>query len=159
MSSADPPIAMQGLKGTKMAVVFVGIGVAVGVAIAFAIVLSQPQGQVFTHAVDDSENPLLNPDFLKTYQTSLRTGAYYKSTIGVGQETFFSADAKGGREPYSYEWKFSDGVVLHAQNSTRSFDKPGTYTFDMTVTDANGKTAGATDMNIKVFEEKNTAAP
>jgi hypothetical protein len=147
-------MTMVALKGTKLAVVFVGIGIAVGVVIALAIVGSQTQGMVFARMVedDDRDNPLLDPDFLKSYEATVRTGAYYKSEVAVGQDTFFVSDAKGGKQPYSFEWKFSDGVVLTAQNSTRSFDTPGTYHFDLTVTDADGKKAGSTNMSISVKE-------
>ena len=143
---------MVALKGTKMAALFLGVGVAVGVAIALAVVWNQTRGQVYTNAVEDSENPLMDPDFLKKYASELRTGAYYKSEVVVGQEAFFISDAKGGKQPYTFEWKFSDGVVLTAQNSTRTFDSPGKYNFDLTVTDADGKKSGSTDMSVSVKE-------
>lgn len=143
---------MSGLKGTKMAVVFVGVGIAVGVIVSFAIISSQNQEDVFARVVEDSDNPFLDPEYLKTYQTSLRTGAHYRSDVVVGQEAFFISDAKGGKLPYTFEWMFSDGVVLTAQNSTRTFDAPGTYHFDLTVTDADGKKAGGTAMTVNVRE-------
>ena len=143
---------MSGLKGTKMAVVFVGVGIAVGVIVSFAIISSQSQEGVFARVVEDSDNPFLDPEYLKTYQTSLRTGAHYRSDLVVGQEAFFISDAKGGKLPYTFEWKFSDGVVLTAQNATRTFDAPGTYHFDLTVTDADGKKAGGTAMTVNVKE-------
>ena len=142
------------MKGAKLAALFVGIGVVAGIVIAFAIVRSQTQGQVFARVVEDNENPFLDPEFLKTYQTNLRTGAYYRSQVAVGEPTFFVSDAKGGKQPYTYEWEFSDGVVLTAQNSTRAFDTPGTYYFDLTVTGADGKKAGSTQMSIRVVDEK-----
>jgi PKD repeat protein len=143
---------MSRLKGTKMAVVFVGVGIAVGVIVSFAIISSQNQGDVFARVVEDSENPFLDPEYLKTYQTSLRTGAHYRSDVLVGQEAFFISDAKGGMQPYTFEWQFSDGVVLTAQNATRTFDASGTYHFDLTVTDADGKKAGGTAMTVNVRE-------
>jgi PKD repeat protein len=143
----------MGLKGAKLAAVFVGIGVVAGIAIAFAIVRSQTQGQVITRVVEDNENPFLDPEFLKTYQTELRTGAHYKTQADVGEPAFFVSDAKGGRLPYTFEWKFSDGVTLTSQNSTRTFEVPGTYFFDLTVTDADGKKAGSTKMSIRVTDE------
>jgi len=135
-----------------MAAVCVGVGIAVGVAVSFAIISSQNRGNVFTRVVDDGENPFLDPEYLKTYESNLRTGAQYKSEVVVGQEAFFVSDAKGGKQPYTFEWKFGDGVVLTTQNATRTFDTPGTYHFDLTVTDADGKKAGSTDMTINVRE-------
>jgi PKD repeat protein len=143
---------MVALKGTRLAAIFGGVGVAVGIAIALAVVSSQTQGQVFARVVEDGENPFLDPEFLKTYQTSLRTGAHYKSEVEVGQEAFFVSDAKGGKQPYSFEWKFDDGVVLTDQNATRVFESPGQYRFDLTVTDADGKKAGSTEMSVRVSE-------
>lgn len=149
--------AVQGLKGTRLALVFIGIGIAAGIGIALAIVNSQTQGQIFQRVVEDGDNPFLDPEFLKTYQTNLRTGAHYRSQVAVGEETFFVSDAKGGKTPYSYEWTFSDGVVLTSQNSTRAFETPGNYTFDLKVTDADGKSAGSTDMSIRVVENAEPA--
>ena len=141
---------MAGLKGTKMAAFLVGVGIVVGVVVSFAIVRSQNQGAVFARVVEDTENPFLDPEYLKTYQTTLRTGAHYKSEVIVGQEAFFISDAKGGKLPYTFEWKFGDGIVLNAQNATRTFDAPGTYHFDLTVTDADGKQSGSTGMTVNV---------
>lgn len=135
-----------------MAAVFVGVGIAVGVAVSFAIISGQNQGNVFARVVEDDENPFLDPEYLETYQNILRTGAHYKSEVLVGQEAFFVSDAKGGKQPYTFEWKFGDGLVLTDQNATRNFDTPGTYHFDLTVTDADGKKAGSTNMTVNVRE-------
>jgi hypothetical protein len=143
---------MVALTGTKMAAVFGGVGIAVGIIVTLVVLGSQNQGSVFARVVEDDENPFLNPEFLKTYQTSLRTGAHYKSEVAVGQEAFFVSDARGGKEPYSFEWKFSDGTVLTEQNSTRTFDAPGVYRFDLTVTDADGQKSGSTQMSVRVTE-------
>jgi len=142
------------LKGTKLAAVFAGIGIAVGIAISLAIVNIQTQGQVFARVVeDDDENPWLNPSFLKTYTDTVRTSALYRSTLVVGEEGFFYADAKGGKTPYTFEWKFSDGIVLTGQNATRNFDVPGKYDTRLTVTDAGGQQAG-NDLSVRVLSEK-----
>ena len=136
---------------SKMALIFVGVGIAAGIGITLVVVNSQTQGMVFQRVVDESEdNLLLNPSNLKSYEEMLRVGAHYKSTLAVGEEGFFNAGAKGGKEPYAFEWKFSDGAVMNAQNVTRSFDSPGRYTFDLTVTDANGKQDKSTAMYVDV---------
>jgi PKD repeat protein len=143
---------MVALTGTKMAAVFGGVGVAVGIIVTLIVIGGQNQGAVFARVVEDNENPFTDPEFLKTYQTSLRTGAHYKAQVAVGQEAFFAADAKGGKLPYTFEWKFSDGVVLTEQNATRTFETAGTHRFDLTVTDAGGQKAGSTQMSIRVTE-------
>lgn len=117
--------------------IFAGIGVAAGVGITLAFLQSDEIQQ--REVVYGDDNPWLDPLFLQNYQESLRTGAHYKSVLDVGEEGFFYAAAKGGKEPYQFEWKFSDGVVLTAQNTTRSFDSPGTYTAVLTVSDADGQ--------------------
>lgn len=132
-------------KGTKWAIIFAGIGVAAGVGITLALL--QPQGIQQREVVYGDENPWFNPSFLQSYNENLRTGAHYKSMLAVGEDGFFYSDAKGGKEPYKFEWKFSDGVVLTTQNATRSFDSPGTYTAQLTVTDADGQKQ---DSNITV---------
>ncbi len=132
-------------KGIMWALIFAGIGVAVGVGITFAFLQQRDiqQGEVDY----DNDNPWLDPLFLKSYQESLRTGAHYKSTLAVGEEGFFNANAKGGEQPYQFEWKFSDGVVLAGQNATRSFESPGRYDVMLIITDAAGQTGGS---NISV---------
>lgn len=136
---------------SKMALIFVGIGIAAGIGITLVIVNNQTQGMVFQKAVDESgDNPLLNPANLKSYEDLLRVGAHYKSTLAVGEEGFFNGGAKGGKEPYTFEWKFSDDVTMTAQNVTRSFDSPGKYYFDLIVTDAAGKQDKSTAMYVDV---------
>jgi hypothetical protein len=143
---------MVALKGTKLAAVFGGVGIAVGIIVTLVVVGGQNQGSVFARVVEDDENPFLDPEFLESYQKNLRTGAHYKAEVAVGQEAFFVSDAKGGKQPYSFEWKFSDGVTLTNQNSTRTFDAPGIYRFDLTVTDADGQKSGSTQMSVRVTE-------
>jgi hypothetical protein len=122
-------------KGTKWALIFAGIGVAAGVGITFALL--QPRGIQQGEVIYDNENSWMSPAFLESFK-DLRTGAHYKSSLAVDEEGFFNAAAKGGKEPYLFEWKFSDGVVLTSQNATRSFGSPGKYDIQLTVTDADG---------------------
>jgi len=135
-------------KGTTWTFVFVGIGIAVGVVITFALMQQREiqQGEV----VYDDDNPWLDPLFLKSYQENLRIGSHYKSQIPVGEEGFFKADAKGGKDPYNFEWKFSDSVVLTDQNATRSFESAGEYTVQLTVSDGEGQQVGQ-ELKFKVI--------
>jgi hypothetical protein len=122
-------------KSLKFALVFIAVGVAVGVGVAMALT---PRGdQVFQRiAEDEDDNPWLDPAYLQKYESQLRIGSHYRSNLGIGEEGFFNSNAKGGKTPYSFEWKFSDGVVLTEQNVTKSFDSPGEKTVQLTVRDS-----------------------
>ena len=134
-------------KGTKWALILVGIGIAAGVGITTALFQQREIQQ--TEVIYDNDNPWLNPSFVDSYK-NLRTGAHYRSTLEVGEEGFFYAEAKGGKEPYQFEWKFSDGMVLTAQNSTRVFDSPGEYSAQLTVSDSEGdKTSSKISMRVE----------
>ena len=71
----------------------------------------------------------------------------------MDEEGFSNADTKGGKEPYTFEWKFSDEVILTAQNATRSFDSPGRYDVRLTVMDADGQPIGS-DPFVNIVSEK-----
>jgi hypothetical protein len=122
-----------------LAIVFAGIGVAVGVGVTLAM---QPRGIMQGEVDYSDENSFMNPLFLESYNENVRIGSHYKSKVAAGEESFFRADAKGGEEPYRFEWKFSDGVILTAQNVTRSFDSAGSYTVQLTVTDSKNQSVG-----------------
>jgi hypothetical protein len=139
-------------KGTKLAIVFGVIGIVAGIGITLALVNNQTEGMVFQRAVED-DNPWLDPSFLASYNENVRTGAYYKTRLAVGEEGFFISSAKGGKEPYMFEWKFSDGITLSTANTTRSFDSPGRYNFDLIVTDSNGKQGKSTGMYVDAVEQ------
>ena len=64
--------------------------------------------------------------------------AHYNATHVVGKEGTFFADSKYGKPPFTFEWKFSDGLTLTGQKVTRSFELPGKYSFYLTITDGNG---------------------
>lgn len=139
-------------KGTKSAIIFGAVGIAVGVGITLVVVNNQTEGLVFQWAVED-DNPWDDPAFFEKYNENVRTGAYYKTKLAVGQEGFFNSSAKGGKEPYTFEWKFSDGVTMNTANITRSFDPVGRYYFELIVTDVNGKQGKSTAMYVDVLQE------
>lgn len=113
---------------------------AVGVGITFAF-LQQRDIQQEEIGFSD-ENSWLDPLFLQSYNEKVRVGSHYRSQIAAGEESFFRADAKGGKKPYLFEWKFDDGIVLTTQNVTRSFDSIGKHTVQLTVTDAGDQRVG-----------------
>jgi len=140
-------------KGTRLAVIFGVIGVAVGIVATLLVVNNQTEGLVFQRAVEDDDNPWNDPGFIQKYNENIRIGSYYKTRLAVGQEGFFFSDARGGKEPYTFEWRFSDGIVIYGSNATRSFDSVGRYSFDLIVTDTDGKQGKSTDMHIEVLQD------
>jgi hypothetical protein len=77
----------------------------------------------------------------------------YKAILAVGEGGTFSADSKFGKPPFLFEWKFSDGLTLTGQKVTRSFDLPGKYLFNLTVTDSTGKKVTSTQLTTDVVQE------
>lgn len=62
-----------------------------------------------------------------------------------GQPVVFTALPDGGTPGYSYEWTFGDPArIVRSQSATRTYDKPGTYTATVKVTDVAGSTYTAT---------------
>lgn len=147
------PVMNSISKGTKFAIIFGTIGIAVGIGVTLLVVNNQTGGLVFQRAVEDDDNPWNDPAFMQKYNEKLRIGSYYKTRLAVGQEGFFFSDARGGKEPYTFEWRFSDGVNLQGNNATRSFDSVGKYSFDLIVTDSEGKQGKSTDMYVEVLKE------
>ena len=119
----------------KLAIIFSAIGAAIGIGVTIAIVYNQTDSNQF-----DEEEPL---GYL----------SYYKAILAVGEEGTFNAHAKFGKAPFSFEWKFSDGLTLTGQNVTRSFELPGKYSFYLTVTDGNGEKATSTELYTNVVQE------
>jgi hypothetical protein len=96
---------------------------------------------------------LERPGISRDIQRKRKDRRVLQTRLAVGEEGFFISSAKGGKEPYAYEWKFSDGVVLSAANVTRSFDSEGRYYFDLVVTDVDGKQGKSNNMFVDVLQE------
>lgn len=108
-------------KTTVAVIVLAGIAIAVGIGLAaYPLIIAK--------TTDTSQ-----------VSSSLRIAYFYDSSVEVGKVAWFYGNAGGGKEPYQYQWKFSDGIVLTNQNSTRTFGTPGRIYFNLTVTDAVGK--------------------
>ncbi|HJU34136.1 MAG TPA: PKD domain-containing protein [Nitrososphaera sp.] len=95
---------------------------------------------------DDNFSPL-NSEPTLGYLT------HYKAILAVGEEATFDAHSKFGKPPYSFEWKFNDGIILNGKNVTHSFDLPGKYSFYLTITDGNGEQVTSTELNTNVVHE------
>jgi hypothetical protein len=133
-------------KTVKSAIFFSAIGIAVGIGIMLLIVDDQTLGRIFQPLVGGSSKD--NEQGGNSLPFAIRHN--YNATLAVGEEGAFLGVARGGKEPYTFEWKFSDGLTLTGQNVTRSFDVPGTYHFEVTVTDADGKQVKSTNPTINV---------
>ncbi|MGH9926194.1 MAG: PKD domain-containing protein [Nitrososphaera sp.] len=136
-------------RKAKLAIIFSAIGAAVGIGVTIAIVYNQTVGAMFQSLAgeeDDSSYPNTEP--------TLGYLSYYKAILAVGEEGTYEAHHKFGKAPYSFEWKFSDGLILTGENVTRSFDSPGKYSFYLTVTDGNGDKATSTELYTNVVQEK-----
>jgi PKD repeat protein len=137
-------------RAAKLAIIFSAIGAAVGIGIIVAIVYNQTGGLTFQRLVggeQDDDSSSLNSE------PTLGFLSRYKAILAVGEEGTFSADSKFGKPPFSFEWKFSDGLALTGQKVTRSFELPGKYTFFLTVTDATGKKVTSTELYTNVVQE------
>jgi PKD repeat protein len=62
----------------------------------------------------------------------------------------FTSTPSGGLAPYGYIWTFGDGGSATGQNPSHTYTAPGTYSANLTVTDANGTTASASALSITV---------
>jgi PKD repeat protein len=63
----------------------------------------------------------------------------------------FASTPTGGLPPYSYTWTFGDTSTGTGQSPSHTYTTAGTYSVQLTVTDANGATAGATALSIPVI--------
>jgi PKD repeat protein len=138
-------------RAAKLAIIFSAIGAAVGIGVTIAIVYNQTMGEMFQRLVggekNDDDSSSLNSEPTLGYLSR------YKAILAVGEEGTYSAVAKFGKPPFSFEWKFSDGLILTGQEVTRSFDSPGKYLFNLTVTDATGKKVTSTELNTTVVQQ------
>jgi hypothetical protein len=141
-------IAMS--RTVKSAVFFSAIGIAVGIGIMLLIVDAQTLVRIFQPLLVGGTNDGNNQGGNSLIPFAIRQN--YNTTLAVGEDGAFLGVARGGKEPYTFEWKFSDGLTLTGQNVTRSFDVPGTYHFEVTVTDADGKQVKSTNLTFNVLQ-------
>jgi chitodextrinase len=87
---------------------------------------------------DGSARPM-NELFSTGQPCELQTGfTNNPSNLIAGQTTKLSALASGGVQPYSYTWNFGDGGNGRGQTIGHAYQKAGSYTTTLTVTDAAG---------------------
>jgi hypothetical protein len=147
-------------RTVKSVIFFSAIGIAVGIGVTILIVYNQSVGAMFQRLAgeEDDDSSYLNSEPTLGYLT------HYKAILVVNEEGTFDAYPKFGKAPYTFEWKFSDGLILTGQNITRSFELPGKYSFYLTVTDGNGEKVTSRELYTNVVqempsEEEGTANP
>jgi hypothetical protein len=140
---------MVGMSRTvKSAIFFSAVGIAVGLGVMLLLVNNQTLRGIFQPLVGGSSG---NQQGANSPPFAIREN--YKAKLALGEEGAFRGVAGGGKEPYTFEWKFSDGLTLTGQNVTRSFNVPGTYHIEVTVTDADGKQVKNTNLTFDVSQE------
>ena len=137
-------------RKAKLAIIFSAIGAAAAIGVTIAIVYNQTGGEMFQRLVGGEEEDASNS---LNSEPTLGFLSHYKAILAVGEEGTYSAVAKFGKPPFSFEWKFSDGLTLTGQEVTRSFDSPGNYLFNLTITDTTGKKVTSTELNTNVVQE------
>jgi hypothetical protein len=140
-------------RTVKSAIFYSAIGIAVVVGIMFFIVYNETLGTMFFQRTADEEENDGNSDSLGGSVPTLGYLTYYKSILAVGEEGRFDTFPKFGEAPYTFEWKFSDGLTLTGQNFTRSFDSPGRYFFNLTITDGTGDKVTSSQLHTDVVQE------
>ena len=63
----------------------------------------------------------------------------------VGQTVSFTGSASGGTAPYNYAWNFGDSSTGSGSSASHVYQTAGIYTVVLTVTDAAGQVASATN--------------
>jgi hypothetical protein len=137
-------------RTVKSAVFFSAIAIAVGIGITLVMTNNQTLAGIFQLGAREQEEDV---NATITFGQSFSFMTKYATTLLVGEEGTFNGSARNGKEPYQFEWKFSDGATLTGQKITRSFNSPGTYYFDLTVTDADGKQVKGENLSFNVTQE------
>ena len=141
-------------RKARLAVIFGAIAIAFGIGVTLVMTNNQILAGIFQlGASQEEEEEEDNENDMITFGQSFSFMTKYATTLLVGEEGTFNGSARNGKEPYQFEWKFSDGATLTGQKITRSFNSPGTYYFDLTVTDADGKQVKGENLSFNVTQE------
>jgi PKD repeat protein len=139
-------------RSVKSVIFYSAIAIAAGVGIIF-IMYNQTLGTMFQPSADEESDSSYGGGGGGGSVPTLGYLTHYKALLAVGEEGTYDAHPKFGKAPYTFEWKFSDGLTLTGQNVTRSFELPGRYSFYLTVTDGNGDKVTSTELYTNVVQE------
>jgi PKD domain len=137
-------------RKARLAVIFGVIAIAVGIGVTL-VMTNNPTLLAGIFQLGTSQEEDVNPTI--TFGRDFSFMTKYATTLVVGEEGMFNGSARNGKEPYQFEWIFSDGATMTGQKINRSFNSPGTYYFDLTVTDADGKQVKGEDLHFNVTQE------
>jgi PKD repeat protein len=135
-------------RTAKSAIFYSIIGIAIVIGVILLLVDTEILVGMFQLGVNednDNNNPSNDRPF--RYRT------FYKAILAVGDEGAYAAEAGGGKPPYTFEWKFSDGITMKGENITRTFNSPAIQYFSLTVADADGKQLKSTELNTRIVPE------
>jgi hypothetical protein len=137
-------------RKARSALIFGAIAVAVGIGVTLVMTNNQTLAGIFQLGASQEDEDV---NATITFGRDFSFMTKYATTLVIGEEGTFNGSARNGKEPYQFEWKFSDGATLTGQKITRSFNSPGTYYFDLTVTDADGKQVKGENLSFNVTQE------
>lgn len=83
-----------------------------------------------------------------------------KSTIDLNQNVTFTVDVMGGSSPYSYSWNLPTGCVSTNTNTINCIPTAtGTFTVNVTVTDANNYILESSKLTLTVLSDPTVTTP
>jgi hypothetical protein len=114
------PLMVAISRVAKSAIFYNTIGIAVVVGVMFFGVYNQTLGTMYQRTSDEENDS----SYLGGSVSTLGYLTHYKEILTVGEEVSFDAHSKFGKPPYTFEWKFSDGLTLTGENVTRGLIPP-----------------------------------
>jgi PKD repeat protein len=93
-----------------------------------------------------------NSTWILTSTTPLpgATISAYPNPVDAGVPASFSASVWGGTPAYSYSWEFGNGASSNMSNPENTYNSPGNYSVNLTVSDASSMMWHAT-LSVAVF--------
>ena len=143
---------MTAMSRTVKSIIFYSaVGIAIGIGVTILIVYNSTVGTMFFQSTADEEDSGSSNGGGSVPELGYLV--HYNARLPVGEEGPFDAHSKFGKAPYTFEWKFSDGLILTGDNITRSFDFPGRHFFNLTITDGTGDKVTSSQLYTDAVQE------